>query len=112
VRAQFLTGKVEVEVTQEWIDRAVVAVGGRLSRECNCPVAHAVAAAGFEHPKVSAGTFTAGDASGFLHSKGTRRRYVLPYEAQRFIEHFDDNRHVEPITFEVDADDYVEVFYE
>ena len=112
MKAQFPTGKVEVEVTQHWIERAMVAMNGRLSRECNCPVAHAVAAAGFEHPKVSACTFTAGDATGFLHSKGTRRRYVLPFEAQRFIEHFDDNHGPAPITFEVDADDYVEVFHE
>jgi len=110
--AAFPTGKVEVEVTQQWIDRAAVAINGRLSRECNCPVAHAVAAAGFEHPKVSAGTFTAGDATGYLHSGGKRRRYTLPRAAQRFIEQFDDNRAVEPTTFEIDADDYVEVFYE
>ena len=110
--AEFPTGKVEVEVSRHWIDRATLAINSALSRECNCPVAHAVAAAGFENPKVRAGTFTAGDTTGYLHSDGKRRRYVLPPEAATFIEHYDDDRPVEPFTFVVDADDYVEVFYE
>ena len=84
----------------------------RLSRECNCPVVHALAAAGFANVKVRACTFTAGDVTGYLHSKGKRRRYVLPPEAVAFIERFDDNRHVAPITFEVDETDYVAVFHE
>ena len=108
----FLTGRVLVDLTQDAIDAGNRAVACRLARECNCPVAHAVADAGFGNPKVSAGTFTAGDATGYLHSKGTRRRYALPPEVATFIEHYDDGRHVEPFTFTVDADDYVEVFYE
>ena len=107
-----LTGQVTVDLTQQDIDDGHRAVACRLSRECNCPVSHAVARAGFDNPKVRHNTFTAGDVTGYLHSKGTRRRYALPYEAARFIEHFDDGRHVEPFTFTVDADDYVEVFYE
>ena len=110
--AAFPTGRVMVDLSQRHIDDGNRAAECRLSRECNCPVAHAVADTGFENPKVSARTFTAGDTAGYLHSDGKRRRYVLPFEAQRFIEHFDDNRPVEPITFTVDADDYVEVFHE
>ena len=101
-----------VEVTQQYIDDGRRAEACRLSRECNCPVAHAVAAAGFDNPKVRASTFTAGDVTGYLHSGGKRRRYVLPPEAVRFIERFDESLHVDPITFEVDETDYVNVFYE
>ena len=110
--AVFLTGRVTVELTERHITAADRALNGRLSRECNCPVAHAVADAGFENPRVRSGTFTAGDTTGYLHSKGKRRRYALPPEVATFIEHYDDNRPVDPFTFTVDADDYVEVFYE
>ena len=101
-----------VEVTQQHIDDGRRAEACRLSRECNCPVAHAVAEAGFDNPKVRFNTFTAGDVTGYLHSGGKRRRYRLAPEAVTFIGHFDDNRHVDPFTFEVDETDYVEVFHE
>ena len=107
----FLTGKVTVEVTREWIDRGQLAVDidCRLPRECNCPVSHAVAAAGFENPRVMSASFTAGPA---MASEPRRRRYRLPEAAQGFIRAFDDacrTDHVEPCTFEVDADDYEQV---
>ena len=107
----FLTGNIAVEVTQEWIDRGRFAtdVSCRLPRECNCPVSHAVAEAGFENPRVMSATFTAGPA---MASEPRRRRYRLPEAAQRFIVAFDDPHptdHVEPFTFVVDADDYEQV---
>ena len=107
----FPTGKVTVEVTQQWIDRGRFAadVGCRLPRECNCPVSHAVADAGFDNARVMSATFTAGPA---MASEPRRRRYRLPEAAQRFIQAFDDPHptdHVEPFTFEVDADDYEQV---
>ena len=107
-----MTGLVTVDLTGKHITAGERAVDHRLSRECNCPVAHALADAGFENVKARACTFTAGDVTGYLHTSGKRRRYVLPPEAVAFIERFDDNRPVDPITFTVDADDFVEVFYE
>lgn len=107
-----MTGLVTVELTEKHITAGERAVDRRLSRECNCPVAHALAAAGFANVKARACTFTAGDVTGYLHIRGKRRRYALPPEAVAFIERFDDNRHVDPCTFTVDADDYVAVFHE
>ena len=107
----FPTGQVTVTVTAYWIDRGCIAANGRLSRERNCPVAHAVGAAGFDNPKVSSCTFSAGPDTTFLSSKGERRRYKLPLAAEQFIRRFDNNEWVEPIAFTVDADDYTREFY-
>ena len=101
-----------VTVTQQCIDDGRRAEACRLSRECNCPVSAAVADAGFDNPRVRMNTFTAGELWSTVGSRSERRRYTLPPEASRFIEHFDDGRHVEPFEFEVDEDDYTEVLYE
>lgn len=102
----FLTGKVAVTVSEHWIERGRVAVRGRMSLPCNCPVSHAVADAGFDNARVSTGSFTSGPA---ITDTPRRRIYALPQAAQRFIERFDADEPVAPFTFEVDADDYVEV---
>ena len=94
-----------IDVTQRHIDDGRRAVACRLSLECNCPLSLAVADAGFENPRVRFNTFTAG-------SRSDRRRYALPREAARFIEEFDDSRHVEPFEFEVDEHDYTLVLEE
>ena len=107
MRGPFLTGKVEVEVTQRCIAGAAVALNGRLPRECNCPVALALDVAGFECPRVGFGTFTAGP--GLAAAVDRRRRYKLPGEVATFIEHYDDGVEVAPFAFVVDADDYTEV---
>ena len=104
-----MTGLVTVDLTGEHIDAGHRAVACRLSLECNCPVSYALGDAGFENPRVRMQVFTAGADNSFINVKGERRRYKLPPEAARFIEHFDDNRMVEPITFTVDADDYERV---
>ena len=106
----FPTGKVEVEVTQEAIDAGNRAVAYRLSRECNCPVAHALADAGFPNPKAALNTFSAGPV--LKAAVDDRRLYPLPNEASRFITSFDCNEHVEPLTFVVDADNFVRVIHE
>ena len=106
-----MTGLVTVELTEQHITAGERAVDRRLSRECNCPVAHALRDAGFENAKVRMSCFTAGADNRCTGEKGERRRYRLPDEAARFIEHFDDNRIVEPRTFVVDADDYERVLY-
>ena len=105
-----MQGIVTVEVTQQFIDAAYVALNGRLSRECNCPVSFALGEAGFRNPRVRQATFTAGDATDFTHH-GERRMYKLPVEASLFIQHFDDNHHVDPFSFDVDADDYTRELY-
>ena len=102
-----MTGQVTVDLTGEHIDAGHRAVACRLSLECNCPVSYALGDAGFENPRVRMQVFTAGADNSFI--RGERRRYRLPPEAARFIEHFDDNRVVEPISFEIDADDYERV---
>ena len=101
-----------VEVTQEHIDDGRRAASSRLSLECNCPISFAAAEAGFSNPRVRMNTFTAGQAWSTVGSRSERRRYRLPPEATAFITQFDDSRHVEPFTFEVDEDDYTEVLYE
>ena len=102
-----MTGLVTVELTEQHITAGERAVDRRLSRECNCPVAHALAAAGFENPRVRMQVFTAGADNSLV--KGERRRYRLPPEAVTLIERFDDNLVVDPITFTVNADDYERV---
>ena len=101
-----------IEVTQQNIADGRRAEACRLSRECNCPVSAAVAEAGFDNPRVRMNTFTAGQLWSMVGGRSERRRYRLPPEASRFIEHFDDSRHVEPFEFDVDEDDYTEVLYE
>ena len=100
-----------IAVTQQHIDDGRRAVACRLSLECNCPITFAVADAGFENPRVQHCTFTAGQMWS-MGSRTDRLRYKLPREAARFIEQFDDSRHVEPFEFEVDEDDYMLVLYE
>ena len=102
-----MTGLVTVDLTEQHITAGERAVDRRLSRECNCPVAHALAAAGFENPRVRMQVFTAGADNSLV--KGERRRYRLPPEAVTLIERFDDNLVVDPITFAVNADDYERV---
>ena len=99
---------LRIEVTQDHIDAGNRAEACRLSRECNCPIANALADAGFDNPKVSYGSFTAGRVAGNV---ALRRRYRLPTEAMTFIEHYDDARHVEPFTFDVDRADFTEVLH-
>ena len=101
-----------ITVTQQHIDDGRRAASCRLSLECNCPLSLGVAEAGFSNPRVRMNTFTAGQLWSTVGSRSERRRYRLPPEASRFIEQFDDNRGVEPFTFEVDEDDYTEVLYE
>ena len=55
-----MTGLVTVELTEKHVTAGERAVDRRLSRERNCPVAHALAAAGFENPRVRMQVFTAG----------------------------------------------------
>ena len=99
-----------IAVTQRNIDDGGRAASCRLSMECNCPIAVAVAEAGFCNPRVTMNTFTAGPA--LAAAVENRRRYRLPPEATTFIEHFDDSRHVEPFTFDVDDEDYTELLHE
>ena len=102
----------QVAVTQQHIDDGGRAASCRLSMECNCPISFAVADAGFSSPRVRFNTFTAGQSWSMVGARSERRRYRLPPEATAFIAQFDDSRHVEPFTFEVDEDDYTEVLYE
>jgi hypothetical protein len=97
---------MRVEVSQQHIDAGNRAQGSRLSRECNCPIANALIDAGFDNPKVSYGSFTAGRVAGNVV---LRRRYRLPAAAITFIENYDDARHVEPFAFDVDRGDFTEV---
>ena len=106
-----MTGLVTVDLDQQHIDAGNRAAACGLSLECNCPVSHALAEAGFRNPKVKFDTFTAGDVTSFASSEGKRRQYKLPAAACSFIVDFDDNRHVEPFSFEIDTDNYAEVFY-
>ena len=104
-----------VTLTQQHIDDGRRAEACRLSRECNCPVSAAVAEAGFDNPRVRLNTFTAGQMWSMVGARSERRRYVLPPEASRFIEHFDNSAMypvVEPFEFDVDEDDYTEVLYD
>ena len=101
----------QVDLSQQCIDDGQRAASCRLSMECNCPVAIALAEAGFRNPKVKYYTFTAGDVTSFASSEGKRRQYKLPAAACSFIVDFDDNCHVEPFSFEIDTDNYAEVFY-
>ena len=101
-----------IAVTQQCIDDGGRAASCRLSLECNCPISIAAAEAGFSNPRVRMNTFTAGQAWSTVGSRSERRRYRLPPAATTFIQQFDDSRHVEPFTFEVDEDDYTEVLYE
>jgi hypothetical protein len=96
-----------VEVDQYAIDIGNRAKAMRLSTQCNCPVAHALAEAGFDNPDVRFNNFTAGPAMAAAVQR--RKRYALPLVAQRFIVDFDDNRPVEPFAFDVDETDYAEV---
>ena len=102
-----VTGLVTVALTEQHITDGERAVDHRLSRERNCPVAHALAAAGFENPRVRMQVFTAGADNSLI--KGERRRYRLPPAAVTLIERFDDNLVVDPTTFTVNADDYERV---
>ena len=99
---------VRIEVTQDHIDAGNRAQACRLSRECNCPIANALIDAGFDKPRVSYGSFTAGRVAGNV---ALRRRYRLPAVAIPFIEDYDDARHVEPFAFDVDSDDFTEVLH-
>ena len=58
---------MRVEVTQQHIDQG--------HRAQASPIANALADAGFEHPKVRYGSFTAGGVAG---NAALRRRYRLP----------------------------------
>ena len=102
---------MHVDLDQQRIDAGARAAACRLSMECNCPVAVALADAGFPNPKVKFNTFTAGDVTSFASSEGKRRQYKLPAAACAFIVDFDNGLHVEPFTFEVDTDNYAEVFH-
>ena len=106
--AQFPTGKVTVEVSRVLLDRADYAMRQSMSRVCNCPVALALAYAGFVNVAVTNCTFTAGPIS---EAGGKRRRYDLPAKAQEFIQNYDSpmpGLATDPITFVVDADFYRE----
>ena len=102
---------MHVDLNQEHIDDGARAAACKLSPECNCPVAVALAEAGFRNPKVRFNTFTAGDVTTFASSEGKRRQYKLPAAACSFIVDFDNGLHVEPFSFEVDTDNYAEVIY-
>ena len=108
---EFPTGLVTVEVTQHWIDRGCIAANSQpQSWHNNCPVAHAVAAAGFPNPVVRRGDFSAGPVSTFDIPR-RRLLYVLPVEAQAFIHRFDQSLHVDPFSFVIDADNATAVTY-
>ena len=108
MRAQFPSGKVAVEVSQVLLNRADHAMHQGMSRVCNCPVALALAAAGFVNVAVTNQTFSAGP---LYRSGGKRRRYELPAKAITFIQNYDSpmpGLATDPITFVVDADSYRE----
>lgn len=83
---------MKIKVTQKDIDKGI------RSSHCYCPIAHAFNRAVKNNNECDSYVRT----NDIIYRPDDKRsRYKLPKEAQKFIEHFDNYRPVEPFSFEI-----------
>jgi hypothetical protein len=90
---------MRIQVTQEHIDRGREQISAAHRRPVYriCPVALALADAGFRDPRVYPDTFWVWTGGGII-----RKVRNLPREVAAWISAFDAKRNVEPFSFEIE----------
>jgi hypothetical protein len=94
---------IEIEVTQDCIDR------GKPRESCECPIALACEAAGFQRPDItfdgeSAILEWSDEYMGRPDASGLGLMVCLPADASQFMFDFDDGKPVKPFKFSVETD--------